>query len=41
VLALRLGLRSLVTRTAAIARDLWETVNDVWENETRKWEDII
>jgi len=40
---LNLGLRlsSFVTQTARLARDLWETINDVWENETRKWEDII
>ena len=40
---LRLGLRlsSVVTQTARLARDLWQTINDVWENEHRKWEDII
>ena len=40
---LNLGLRlsSFVTQTARLARDLWETINDVWENETRKWEDIV
>tara|TARA_Y100000310_G_C19953967_1_gene478135 strand:+ start:225 stop:350 length:126 start_codon:yes stop_codon:yes gene_type:complete len=40
---LNLGLRltSIVKQTARLARDLWETINDVWENEARKWEDII
>ena len=40
---LNLGLRlsSFVTQTARLARDLWETINDVKENETRKWEDIV
>ena len=40
---LNLGLRlsSFVTQTARLARDLWETINDTWENETRKWEDIV
>ena len=40
MLALRLGLRSLVARAAAVARDLWQLVNDLWENEHRNWEDI-
>mgnify|MGYP001263861299 FL=1 len=40
---LNLGLRitSFVTQTARLARDLWETVNDIWQNEHRKWEDIV
>ena len=40
---LNLGLRlsSFVTQTARLARDLWETINDTWENEARKWEDIV
>ena len=39
---LNLGLRltSIVTQTARLARDLWQTINDAWENEARKWEDI-
>ena len=40
MLALKLSLRSLVMRAAAIARDLWQLVNDAWESENRKWEDI-
>ena len=40
---LNLGLRlsSFVTQTARLARDLWQTVDDIWQNEHRKWEDII
>ena len=40
---LNLGLRlsSFVTQTARLARDLWQTVEDLWQNEHRKWEDII
>ena len=30
----------MVTQTARLARDLWQTINDIWENESRKWEDI-
>ena len=41
MLSLGLKLSSFVTQTARLARDLWETINDVWENETRKWEDIV
>ena len=40
MLALKLGLRSFGIRSAAVARDLWSLVNDIWENEHRKWEDI-
>tara|TARA_R110002167_G_scaffold329729_2_gene536415 strand:- start:570 stop:695 length:126 start_codon:yes stop_codon:yes gene_type:complete len=40
MLALKLGLRSFIARSAAIARDLWQLVNDIWQNEHRKWEDI-
>jgi hypothetical protein len=41
MLGLGLRLTSIVTQTARLARDLWGKVLDVWENETRKWEDII
>ena len=36
-----LRLSSFVIQTARLARDLWNTISDTWENETRKWEDII
>ena len=43
MLALRLTLHSIVTQTARLARDMWNSIslNDLWENEHRKWEDII
>jgi len=43
MLALRLTLHSIVTQTARLARDMWNSIslNDVWERELRQWEDII
>jgi len=43
MLALRLTLHSIITQTARLARDMWNStnLNDVWERELRKWEDII
>ena len=41
MLNLALKLASMVTQTARLARDLWGSIVDKWENETRKWEDII
>tara|TARA_Y100000401_G_scaffold101458_1_gene91052 strand:- start:611 stop:736 length:126 start_codon:yes stop_codon:yes gene_type:complete len=40
---LRLGLKlaSHVTQTARLARDLWNIINDTWQLEHRKWEDIV
>ena len=40
-LKLALNLRTTITQTARLARDLWRTVYDPWELEERKWEDII
>ena len=40
MLSLGLRLTSFVIQTARLARDLWQTINDVWENEARKWENI-
>ena len=40
MLSLGLKLISVVKQTARLARDLWQTINDTWENEFRKWEDI-
>ena len=36
-------LRSVITQTARLARDMWNStnLNDVWDRELRKWEDII
>ena len=43
MIALRLNIRSMVTQTARLARDMWNSVNlnDLWENEHRNWDDII
>ena len=41
MLSLGLRLTSYVVQAARLARDLWNTVSDTWENETRKWEDIV
>ena len=41
MLNLRLRLTSVVTQTARLARDLWRLVIDTWDNETRKWQDIV
>ena len=40
MLNLALKLSSMITQTARLARDLWNTINDTWQNEFRKWEDI-
>ena len=40
MLNLGLRLQSLVSQAAALARDLWNKIIDVWENEARKWENI-
>jgi len=40
MLALKLSLRSLIIRSAAIARGAWKLVNDTWRGETRKWSNI-
>jgi len=43
MLALAASLHSIITQTARLARDMWNSIslNDVWERELRKWEDII
>lgn len=43
MLALAASLHSIITQTARLARDMWNStnLNDVWERELRKWEDII
>jgi len=43
MLALRLTLHSMATQVSRLARDMWNSIslNDVWERELRKWEDII
>jgi len=43
MLALAVSIHSIITQTARLARDMWNStnLNDVWERELRKWEDII
>ena len=41
LLRLGLSIASQVTQTARLARDLWLLVNDTWQLEARKWEDIV
>jgi len=43
MLNLGLRLQSFVAQTARLARDVWNSVNlnDIWQNEQRKWEDIV
>jgi len=43
MLALAMSIHSIITQTARLARDMWNStnLNDVWERELRKWEDII
>ena len=43
MISLYMTIHSIVTQVARLARDMWNStnLNDVWENEHRKWEDII
>jgi len=41
MLSLSLRLKSHVTQVARLARDLWKLINDTWQLEHRKWEDIV
>ena len=43
MISLSMTIHSIVTQVARLARDMWNStnLNDVWENEHRKWEDII
>ena len=43
-LGISVAFTSIATSTAAKAgkvRDLWNSINDTWDNELRKWVDII
>ena len=40
MLNIGLKLTSFVSQVARLARDLWNVINDIWENEKRNWEDI-
>jgi hypothetical protein len=43
MIALGNALYNIAMQTARLARDMWNStnLNDIWENEQRKWEDII
>jgi len=41
MLSLTNTLHSIATQTARLARDLFTKINDIWDNEQRKWQDII
>ena len=43
MLSLAMSIHSIITQTARLARDMWNStnLNDVWERELRNWEDII
>ena len=43
MISLSMTIHSIVTQVARLARDMWNStnLNDVWEREQRKWEDII
>ena len=40
-MSLGLTISSMVTQVARLTRDLWGSINDIWENEQRNWDDII
>ena len=41
MLSLKMALSSFIVRAASMARDVWNKINDDWEDETRLWEDIF
>ncbi len=41
MLNISLRITSIIKQTARLARDLWNSINDTWQNESRKWEDIV
>jgi hypothetical protein len=43
MLSLTNTLHAIATQVARLARDMWNStnLNDVWERELRKWEDIV
>lgn len=42
-LGTRLGIMQAVHQMARLARDMWNSIslNDVWEKEQRKWDNIV
>ena len=41
MLNISLRITSIIKQTARLARDVWNSINDTWQNESRKWEDIV
>jgi len=41
MLSLGNSLQNVAIQTARLARDLWNIINDTWQLEHRKWEDIV
>jgi len=41
MLSLSLRITSIIKQTARLVRDVWNSINDTWQNEYRKWEDIV
>ena len=43
MLSLTNTIHAIVVQVSRLARDMWNStnLNDVWERELRKWEDII
>ena len=41
MLKLGLSVRTLPNQVARLARDLWTKINDTWDLEERKWENIV
>jgi hypothetical protein len=35
------SITTAMSSVSAIVRDLWNKINDTWQNEHRKYEDII
>ena len=40
-LSMGLSIGAITTQVARLVRDLWNIINDTWQLEHRKWEDII
>ena len=40
-LGVSLGIATMVQQVSRLVRDVWASISDNWENELRKWEDIV
>ena len=41
MLKLGLSVLTLPNQVARLVRDLWKSINDTWDLEERKWENIV